>query len=172
MDPIKKRNIRNWSFLIGTILIVFVLGILATSIIERKYESSFAGLEKKDIDQNDPRNAVWGDQFPQQYETYMATQDTSFRSMYNGSAMIDELAENPKLVILWAGYAFSKDYTQGRGHAYAIKDLRNTLRTGNLYPNDTTKGMPGTCWTCKSPDVPRIMAEKGVAEFYKTPFEK
>lgn len=47
MDPIKKRNIRNWSFLIGTILIVFVLGILATSIIERKYESSFAGLEKK-----------------------------------------------------------------------------------------------------------------------------
>ena len=172
MDPIKKRNIRNWSFLIGTILIVFVLGILATSIIERKYESSFAGLEKKDIDQNDPRNAVWGDQFPQQYETYMATQDTSFRSMYNGSAMIDELAENPKLVILWAGYAFSKDYTQGRGHAYAIKDIRNTLRTGNLYPNDTTKGMPGTCWTCKSPDVPRYMAEKGVANFYKTSFEK
>ena len=67
MDRIKKRNIRNWSFLIGTILIVFVLGILATSIIERKYESRFAGLEKKDIDQNDPRNAVWGDQFPQQY---------------------------------------------------------------------------------------------------------
>lgn len=47
MDPIKKRNIRNWAFLIGTILIVFVLGILATSIIERKYESSYAGLEKK-----------------------------------------------------------------------------------------------------------------------------
>lgn len=172
MDPIKKRNIRNWAFLIGTVLIVFVLGIVATSIIERKYESRFAGLEKKDIQENDPRNEVWGEQFPQQYETYMATQDTSFRSMYNGNAVIDELEDNPKLVILWAGYAFAKDYTQGRGHAYAVKDIRNTLRTGNLYPNDTTKGMPGTCWTCKSPDVPRVMAEKGVAEFYKTPFEK
>lgn len=132
MDPIKKRNIRNWAFLIGTILIVFVLGILATSIIERKYESSYAGLEKKDIKQNDPRNAVWGEQFPQQYESYMATEDTTFKSMYNGSAMIDELKDDPKLVILWAGYAFAKDYSQSRGHAYAIKDLRNSLRPGNL----------------------------------------
>lgn len=172
MDPIKKRNIRNWAFLIGTILIVFVLGILATSIIERKYESTYAGLGKKDINGNDPRNEVWGEQFPQQYESYMATEDTTFKSMYNGNAMIDELAGDPKLVILWAGYAFSKEYTQGRGHAYAIKDLRSSLRPGNIYPTDSIKGMPGTCWTCKSPDVPRYMAEKGVAEFYNTPFEK
>lgn len=171
MDPIKKRNIRNWSFLIGTILIVFVLGIIASSIIERKYESTYAGLQKKDINPNDPRNAVWGDQFPQQYESYMATTDTSFRSMYNGNAMIDELEDDPKLVILWAGYAFAKDYNQGRGHAYAVQDVRNTLRSGSLYPGDTTKGLPGTCWTCKSPDVPRVMKEKGVANFYKTSFE-
>jgi nitrite reductase (cytochrome c-552) len=83
MDPIKKRNIRNWAFLIGTILIVFVLGILATSIIERKYESSYAGLEKKDIKENDPRNAVWGEQFPQQYESYMATEDSTFKRKCN-----------------------------------------------------------------------------------------
>jgi nitrite reductase (cytochrome c-552) len=172
MDPIKKRNIRNWSFLVGTILIVFVLGTIATSIIERKYESSFAGLEKKDIKENEPRNEVWGQQFPQQYESYMATKDTAFKSMYNGSAMIDELESDPKLVVLWAGYAFSKEYNQGRGHAYAVKDVRNNLRTGSLYPTDTAKGMPGTCWTCKSPDVPRYMAEKGVAAFYKTSFEK
>ena len=27
--------------------------------------------------------------------------------------------------------------------------------------------MPATCWSCKSPDVPRKMKEEGVAEFYK-----
>ena len=42
----------------------------------------------------------------------MATEDTTFKSMYNGSAMIDELKDDPKLVILWAGYAFAKDYSQ------------------------------------------------------------
>jgi nitrite reductase (cytochrome c-552) len=26
--------------------------------------------------------------------------------------------------------------------------------------------MPATCWTCKSPDVPRVMNRDGVAEFY------
>ena len=59
-------------------------------------------------------------------------------------------------------YGFSKDYDQARGHAYAITDIRNTLRTGG----NEVKPMPATCWTCKSPDVPRIMAEKGISEFY------
>ena len=27
--------------------------------------------------------------------------------------------------------------------------------------------MPNTCWTCKSPDVPRVMHKSGIAEFYK-----
>lgn len=30
---------------------------------------------------------------------------------------------------------------------------------------------PNTCWTCKSPDVPRLMNEIGVAEFYKGKWE-
>ena len=32
------------------------------------------------------------------------------------------------------------------------------------HPNDGP--MPSTCWTCKSPDVPRVMNEEGVKEFY------
>jgi nitrite reductase (cytochrome c-552) len=32
--------------------------------------------------------------------------------------------------------------------------------------------MPNTCWTCKSPDVPRLMNEIGVAEFYKGTWEE
>lgn len=69
------------------------------------------------------------------------------------------------MVVLWAGYGFSKDYSQGRGHYYAIEDIHNTLRTG--APKGEGDGpMPSTCWTCKSPDVPRLMNEIGVTEFY------
>lgn len=79
--------------------------------------------------------------------------------------MIDMLEEDPRLVVLWAGYGFSKDYNQGRGHYYAVKDVQNTLRTG--APKSETDGpMPSTCMTCKSPDVPRLMNEKGVVQFY------
>jgi nitrite reductase (cytochrome c-552) len=63
---------------------------------------------------------------------------------------------------MWAGYGFAKDYNQGRGHGYAIEDLRNTLRTGG----NEVSPMPATCWTCKSPDVPRLMEKVGIAEFY------
>lgn len=73
--------------------------------------------------------------------------------------MVDMLKRSPNLVVLWAGYAFSRDYNQGRGHYHAIEDIRNTLRTA--VPQ------PATCWTCKSTDVPRLMKEMGTAEFYK-----
>ncbi len=96
----------------------------------------------------------------------MKTQDTSFVSFMNGSALRDALEENPELVVLWAGYGFSKDYNQPRGHAYAITDIYNTLRTGG--PTGPGTGpMPSTCWTCKSPDVPRLMNEIGIKEFYE-----
>jgi nitrite reductase (cytochrome c-552) len=46
-----------------------------------------------------------------------------------------------------------------------VEDLRNSLRTGG--PKGKGDGpMPATCWTCKSPDVPRLMNENGIAEFY------
>jgi formate-dependent nitrite reductase cytochrome c552 subunit len=44
--------------------------------------------------------------------------------------VIDMLETDPRLVVLWAGYAFSKEYKQGRGHYYAVEDVVNTLRTG------------------------------------------
>ena len=79
--------------------------------------------------------------------------------------MIDMLEVDPRLVVLWAGYGFGKDYNQGRGHTFAVEDVVNTLRTGG--PTNKTDGpMPTTCWTCKSPDVPRMMNEHGIAEFY------
>ena len=70
------------------------------------------------------------------------------------------------MVILWAGYAFSKDYSTPRGHMHAIEDMRNTLRVG--APMTENEGpQPATCWTCKSPDVPRMMQAMGVDNFYK-----
>ncbi|VEI46970.1 cytochrome c552 [Actinobacillus equuli] len=61
--------------------------------------------------------------------------------------------------MLWAGYAFAKDYNKPRGHYYAVTDVREILRTG--APKDENDGpQPMACWTCKGPDVARLIEEK------------
>jgi nitrite reductase (cytochrome c-552) len=165
-ESVGKKPILGWVIFLVTLVVVFLLGLLASSIMERRAESVFAYTPQVKHDQWEPRNEVWGQNFPKEFETYYETEDTTFRSKYNGGAMIDMLEVDPRLVVLWAGYGFSKDYNQGRGHYYAIGDLQNSLRTG-APKNDKDGPMPATCWTCKSPDVPRLMNEIGVAEFYK-----
>lgn len=161
----KRKSWVNWLFFIVTIGLVFVLGLLASSITERRAEAIFAYKPKVEINQFEPRQEVWAANYPLEAESYSETADTSLNTLFNGNAMIDMLEVDPRLVVLWAGYGFAKDYNQGRGHFYAVEDIRNTLRTGGPKgPNDGP--MPATCWTCKGPDVPRLMNEKGVTEFY------
>jgi len=165
-ELLSRRPWLGWVIFLATVVIVFLLGMLASSIIERRAEAVFAYRPSTVLPEFEPRNAVWGELYPREYNSYMKTSDTTFRSKYNGSVMVDMIDESPALAVLWAGYPFSKDYKQGRGHYYAITDIHNTLRTG--APSETVPSpLPNTCWTCKSPDVPRVMNQTGIAEFYK-----
>ena len=171
----RNRPLRNWILFGTTVIVVFVLGLLASSIVERRAEAVFAYTPQVKHDKYEPRNEVWGKNFPREYQSYLKTSETDFASKYNGSELIDMLEVDPRLVVLWAGYGFAKDYNQGRGHYYAVEDLHNSLRPGG--PIEGRKSpMPNTCWACKSPDVPRLMNElveehgdyqQGVAAFYK-----
>ncbi len=159
-EIVSERPWIGWLLFLLTLVIVFLVGLFGASIIERRSESNLAFQQVKPINQWEPRNEVWGQNFPREYDSYLETLDTNFRSKYGGSATIDMLDKEPELVVLWAGYAFAKGYNQGRGHYHAIEDVRNSLRT--------VQPQPATCWTCKSPDVPRVMNKIGVAEFYKS----
>ncbi|ROL61769.1 ammonia-forming cytochrome c nitrite reductase [Bacteroidetes/Chlorobi group bacterium ChocPot_Mid] len=160
-DTKSKRGLTILVFVV-TVVIVFILGLFASSVIERRAETVSKLQMIKKIDKWETRNEIWGESFPKEFETYLKTLDTTFKSKYAGSAWRDYLEENPDLVILWAGYGFSKEYNQARGHAHAIKDIRNVLRTGGAVEST----QPATCWSCKSPDVPRMMSVMGTAEFY------
>jgi nitrite reductase (cytochrome c-552) len=155
---VKEKPWIGWILYIATIALVFLAGLFGSSIIERRYEYNIRNQMVKPIDEWEPRNEVWGENFPLQYESYLKTLDTNFISKHGGNKEIDMLERYPSLVILWAGYAFSRDFSQAKGHYHAVEDIWSTLRTG--VPQ------PATCWTCKSTDVPRVMNEIGVAEFY------
>ena len=108
---------------------------------------------------------MFKDDFPREYQTWTETAKTDFESEFNGNVAVDALEKRPEMVILWAGYAFSKDYSTPRGHMHAIEDITASLRTGAPV-NPTDGPQPSTCWTCKSPDVPRMMEALGVDSFY------
>jgi nitrite reductase (cytochrome c-552) len=156
----EKRPWLNWVIFLATIVVVFFIGLLASSVIERRGEAKLYFQMVSEIPEWEPRNEVWGRNFPRQYESYMRTAETNYASKYFGSKTIDYLEKYPEMIVMWAGYAFARDYNQGRGHFYAVSDVHNTLRT--------VQPQPATCWTCKSTDVPRMMNEIGVAEFYKS----
>ncbi|AHM60256.1 cytochrome c nitrite reductase subunit c552 [Flammeovirgaceae bacterium 311] len=156
---------KNWILFTLTAVVVFLLAMLAYSIMDRKTEARFAYQPKVALEGIEPRDSLWGLNYPRQYQSYQKTADTTFHSKYNTSGFRDALEENPEMIILWAGYAFSKGYNQPRGHAYAVNDVLASVRIG--APMEPGAGvMPSTCWTCKSPDVPRLMNEIGVTEFY------
>ncbi|MHC4843726.1 MAG: ammonia-forming cytochrome c nitrite reductase subunit c552, partial [Planctomycetota bacterium] len=87
------------------------------------------------------------------------TSITDTATKFGGSFPKDYLDIDAYKVILFAGYGFSKDYLQARGHYYAVEDILNTKRIKAPFN-------AATCWTCKSTDVPRMMEKIGVTEFY------
>ena len=162
---------KNW-LLVGILAVVtFLLGLLANSIMNRSHEAEFIAKGGNNLEDQECRNELYKEFYPRQYDSWEATADTTFRSKYMSSQDDDLLALRPEMVILWAGYAFSKEYNAPRGHMHAIEDVTKILRTGS--PTETTHSpQPGTCWTCKSPDVPRLMKKVGLEEYYSAPWDK
>ncbi len=169
--PNQKPIVVGWVIFVVVMVGVFLLGILAATITVRRAEvASIYNNKKVEITGIEPHSAIWGLNFPREYETWKKTQEMDFKSKHLGNMMDDVLASRPDMVVLWAGYAFARDYSAPRGHWYTIEDMRVTLRTGSPGVDGMKDLQPGTCWTCKSPDVPRVMQEMGVAEYYKAPW--
>jgi len=128
---------------------------LLVSIFEHKQEARnpFYRVVELTDDTEDP--AVWGKNFPMQYDLYLRTVDME-RTLYGGSEAMphsptaadprtvvarSKLEEDPRLKEMWAGYAFSKDYRERRGHAYMLDDQTFTER-------QQAAKQPGTCLNC------------------------
>ena len=96
-----------------------------------------------------------GEGVPLQYETYRKTVDQA-RTKYGGSEALprtpdeadprsvvsqEKIEEDPRLKTMWAGYAFSVDFREERGHAYMLEDQTFTKRQAVVK-------QPGSCMQC------------------------
>lgn len=163
---INRKPVWGWIMFFSIMAVVFVIGLLAATITERRAEiASIYNNRKVEIKDFESDSEIWGINYPREYQTWKKTADMDFSSKHLGNQISDVLELRPEMVVLWAGYAFAMEYEAPRGHFHAINDVRKTLRTGS--PEKTEENIqPATCWTCKSPDVPRMMNEIGIEEFY------
>ncbi len=105
----------------------------------------------------EPDSSIWGLNYPNEYASLLLTADNKTPTTYGGSAQKSYLLEDPRLVILFAGYSFAKDYNQPRGHQNTLIDVRATKRVDAKTH--------ATCYSCKSSDNPGLWAQMGMETY-------
>jgi len=133
-------------FTIVVALATFLVTMLLMNIRERQQEARHTFLPLANVTEDTVDPAEWGKNFPRQYDGYRRTVDTQ-RTRYGGSEAFQRLDDDPRLRRIFAGYAFSLDYREERGHAYSLKDQDETERTKR-------KPQPGSCLHCHASVIP------------------
>jgi len=172
----------------GVLLVLAALGavlgmILLVSIFERKQEARNPFFRVVELTEETEEPAVWGKNFPQQYDGYRRTVDQQ-RTRFGGSeaeprtptqadprsvVAQSRIEEDSRLKTMWAGYAFARDFREERGHAFMLDDQTYTER-------QQAAKQPGTCLHCHaSIVVPYKKAGdgdlmKGFEKFNQLPF--
>ena len=147
-------------FPLALVVIVAVLigaggAALLANIVQRQQEARNPFYRVVELTDETQDPAVWGKNFPHQYEGYARTVD-QVRTRFGGSEALprtptkadprtvvaqSRLEEDPRLKIMWAGYAFARDFREERGHAYMLDDQTYTER-------QIAAKQPGTCLNC------------------------
>ena len=125
-----------------------VIAALLTTIFERKQEAKNPYVKLVEVTEDTTDSSVWGMNFPNQYDGYKRTTERT-RTRYGGSDSMpaEKLDRDPWLKRMFAGYAFSIDYRDRRGHAYMLYDQEHTERL-------TRKPQPGACLQCHASVIP------------------
>jgi nitrite reductase (cytochrome c-552) len=161
-NPTSTNNNSRWGgrrFVLLTSLTATLATIggvaLLINIFERRQEARNPFYRVVELTDNTEDPAVWGKNFPLQYDDYKRTVD-QVRTRYGGSEALphtptqadprsivaqSKLEEDPRLKVMWAGYAFARDFREERGHAFMLEDQTYTER-------QLAAKQPGTCMHC------------------------
>ncbi len=145
--------------LVGLVLVAALAAAgvtaLLVNIFERKQEARNSYFRVVELTDETEDPAIWGRNFPLQYDGYLQTVDQQ-RTKYGGSEALprtptdadprsvvaqSRLEEDPRLKTMWDGYAFATDFRKKRGHAYMLEDQTFTQRVQQFK-------QPGTCIHC------------------------
>ncbi|MCC6493056.1 MAG: ammonia-forming cytochrome c nitrite reductase subunit c552 [Pirellulales bacterium] len=144
-----RRRIGLWVALFALVAVgAFGLVALLVSIFEHKQEARTPFVRLVEVDETSTDPVPWGVNWPSEFDTYRRTVD-DVETEYGGSSAMpaSKLEKQPWLRRLYAGYAFSLDYREARGHAYMLFDQEVTERV-------TKRPQPGACLHCHASIIP------------------
>jgi nitrite reductase (cytochrome c-552) len=165
---------RNWKVLVGAAALVGLVGAvggaaLVVNIAERKAESGRMFFRVVELTDTIDDPAIWGKNFPLQYADYLRTEQM-VPTKHGGSYGVErtptgddpravvtysKIEKDPRLKRMWAGYPFSVDFREERGHIYNFVDQKFTRRQLEFK-------QPGTCLNCHaSTYVPMLRLGEG-----------
>jgi len=140
----------GWMALLTLITAGATVGVVAllVSIFEKKQEARTPVIRVVEVNEVSTDPEPWGRSYPLQYETYLKTADNEYTDYGGNHAMPpSKLEEHPWLKRLYAGYAFSIDYREARGHAYMLSDQEVTKRVTEVQ-------QAGACLHCHASIAP------------------
>jgi len=156
-DPSRKppRRATLAVAIVGAGVVAALAAALLVNVAERKQEAKTPTVRVVDITDETVDPAVWGKNFPIEYDLYRKTREMA-PTKYGGSRSCprdatqddprtevsqSKIEEDPRLKAMWAGYAFAVDFREERGHAFMLDDQALTKR-------QVVVKQPGACMHC------------------------
>jgi nitrite reductase (cytochrome c-552) len=158
-DETPKETIINKRLLTITVVLAAIAAVAATgllvNIFEHRQEAKNPFYKTVELSDKIDDPATWGKNFPMQYNLYLRTRQEAATKFGGDEAQArpatgddprptiarSNLEKDPRLKAMWAGYAFSADYRERRGHEYMLTDQMYTGR-------QKFAKQPGTCLNC------------------------
>ncbi|MBK8010358.1 MAG: ammonia-forming cytochrome c nitrite reductase subunit c552 [Deltaproteobacteria bacterium] len=140
---------------LGSAILAGGVTALLINIVERKEEAKHAYTPLVELTEDDVDAAKWGRNWPRQFDGYQRTAEPS-ATKYGGGLIGPEgglppqkAEKDPWLKRLFAGYLFSVDYRDRRGHGFMLQDQEMTKR------NVRSEGkQSGNCLHCHASIIP------------------
>jgi len=145
-------------WLLSAIIVILAAAVIVLLVFLKNQPPQVRGIPPMvEVSAHEPDSSIWGQNFPNQYTTLLRTEANNTRTQYGGSEPYSKLEADPHLLRLFAGYAFSIEYNEDRGHRNALTDVREIQRINEKSP--------ATCYSCKSADNPALWEEMGMAAY-------
>lgn len=152
--------------IISAISFVLVLVLVGGGLLwnYRTNQKPVAFIEIYQIPDGEIRPEIWGKKYPLHYDTYLKTGEGGVGdSKFRGSENYNRLSAWPFQYVLFDGWGMGIDYTESRGHVYAMID--------QLEIDPSRRAAGGVCLTCKSPLVGQMKEEMGV-DYFRLPYDE
>lgn len=151
------------TLILVTIIVLLAAGLTGVLIfLKNQPPQQRAVAPIVEIASMEPDSSKWGINFPNQWSTLQKTKTNNVDTTYGGSSKFSHLLRDPRQIILFAGYPFSKEYNDDRGHMNAVDDV-NAIKRINAKS-------PATCYSCKSSNNPALWTKMGMEAYDATLF--